>query len=72
MKNRNPQNLARYKAYKNFFETMERKSKKSYYSEEILSFEGDAKNTWKTMKDLVGKAKMNKSSLPQKIRVKKN
>ena len=71
MKNRNPQNLATYKTYKNLLETIKRKSKKNYYSEKILCFKGDAKNTWKTMKDLIGKAKMNKSSLPQKIRVKK-
>ena len=70
LKNRNPQNLATYKTYKNLFETIKRKSKKNYYSEKILSFKGDAKKTWKTMKDLIGKAKMNKSLLPQKIRVK--
>ena len=28
-------------------------------------------NTWKTMKDLIGKAEMNKSSQPQKTKVKK-
>ena len=33
---------------------------------------GDVKKTWKNIKDLIGKAKMKKSSLPQKIRVKKN
>ena len=75
MKNSNPQNLATYKTYKNFFETIKRKikekSKKNYYSEKIPSFKSDAKKTWKTMKDLTGKAKMNKSSLPQKIVVKK-
>ena len=71
LKNRNPQNLATYKTYKNLFETIKRKSKKNYHSEKILSFKGDAKKTWKTMKDLIGKAEMNKSSLPQKIRVKK-
>ena len=72
LKNRNLQNLATYKTYKNVFETIKRKSKKNYYSEKILSFKGDAKNTSKTMTDLIGKAKMNKSLLPQKIRVKKN
>ena len=30
------------------------------------------KKTWKTMKDPIGKAKMNKSSLPQKVKVKKD
>ena len=58
----------RMKTYKNLFEIIKRKSQKSYYSEKILSFKGDAQNTWKTMKDLIGKAKMNKPSLPQKIR----
>ena len=71
LKNRNPKNVAMYKTYKNLFEIIKRKSKKNYYLEKILSFKGDAKKTWKTMKDLIGKAKMNKSSLPQKIRVKK-
>ena len=71
MKNHNFQNLATYKTYKNLFEKTKRKSKKNYYSEKILSFKGDAKKTWKNIKDLIGKAKINKSSLPQKIRVKK-
>ena len=71
MKNRNPQNLATCKTYKHLFETIERKSKKNYYTEKILSFKGDAKKTWKTMKDLIGKAKMDKSSLPQKTKLKK-
>ena len=70
MKNRNPQNLATYKTYENLFETT-KKSKKNYYSEKILSFYSDEKKTWKNMKDLIGKAKMSKSYLPQKIGVKK-
>ena len=32
-------------------------------------FKGDAKKTWKIMKDLIGKANLNKSSFPQKVRV---
>ena len=44
-----------------------RKSKKNF-SEKILSFKGDAEKTWKIMEDPTGKAKMNKSSLPRKIR----
>ena len=63
----NSQNLATDKTYKNLFETIKIKSKKNYYSEEILSFKRDTKKTWKIMKDLTGKAKMKKPSLPQKI-----
>ena len=71
LKNRNPKNLGTYKTYKNLFETIKRKSKKSYYSEKILSFKGDVKKTWKIIKDLIGKAKMNKASFTHKIKVKK-
>ena len=53
------------------FLKQQQKSKKNYYSEKILSFKNDEKKTWKNMKDLIGKAKMNKSYLPQKIGVKK-
>ena len=60
MKNCRPQKLVPYKTYKNLSETMKRKSKKYHYSEKILYFNGDAKKTWKTMKDLIGKAKMSK------------
>ena len=65
LKNNDSETLAMYKTYKNLFETIKKKSKKNYYSEKILSFKGDAKKTWKTMKDLIGKAKMNKSLLSQ-------
>ena len=60
LKNRNPQNLATCKTYENLFQTIKRKSKKNYYSEKILSFKGDAKKPWRTMKDLTGTAKMKK------------
>ena len=35
--------------------------------EKLLKFQGDAKKTWYIMKELIGKAKMNKSSLTPKI-----
>ena len=44
LKNRNPQNLASYKTYKNFFETIKIKSNKNYYSEKILSLKMMQKN----------------------------
>ena len=72
LKNRNPKNLGTYKTYKNLFETIKRKSKKSYYSEKILSFKGDVKKTWKIIKDLIGKAKINKALLHIRLELKKN
>ena len=40
-------------------------------NKKIQNFKGDAKNIWKTMKDLIWKANMNKSLLKKKITVKK-
>ena len=45
-------NEANYKAYKNLFETMKHKSKKRFYSEKLIKFQGDAKKTWCIMKEL--------------------
>ena len=67
LKHRTPINEANYKAYKNLFETIKRKSKKRFYSEKLIKFQGDAKKTWCIMKELIGKVKIKKSSLPFKI-----
>ena len=60
-------NEANYKAYKNLSETIKRKSKKRFYSEKLIKFPGDAKKTWCIMKELIGKVKIKKSSLPYAI-----
>ena len=49
------------------FEMIRRKSKKQFYSEKLIKFQGDSKKTWCIMKELIVKAKINKSSLPPKI-----
>ena len=35
--------------------------------ENLIKFQGDAKKTWCIMRELIGKVKINKSSLPFKI-----
>ena len=45
---------------------MKHKSKKRFYSEKIIKFQGDAKKTWCFMKELIDKVKIKKSSLPFK------
>ena len=50
LKHRTPINEAKYKAYKNLLETMKHKSKKRFYSEKFIKFQGDAKKTWCIMK----------------------
>ena len=46
LKSRSHLNETNYKNYKNLFETIKHKSKKAYYSEKLLKFQGDAKKTW--------------------------
>ena len=46
---------------------MKHKSKKRFYSEKLIKFQGDAKKTWCIMKDIIGKVKIKKSSLLFKI-----
>ena len=46
---------------------MKRKSKKRFYLEKLIKFQGDAKKTWCIMKDIIGKVKIKKSSLLFKI-----
>ena len=40
----------------NFFETITMKSKWKQYSEMLLRFQGDAKKTWRVVKEMIGKS----------------
>ena len=62
-----PINEANYKVCKNMFEMIKLKSKKWFYTQKLIKIQGNAKETWCIMKELIGKAKINKSSLPPKI-----
>ena len=69
-KNEPPGNKQIYKNYKSLFESIKNKSKKHYYSEKLLKLQGNAKQTWKVMKEMIEKAKLLRTShLPQKITV---
>ena len=57
---------------KKLFETITMKSKRKYYSEKLLQFQGDAKKTWRIMKEVIGKSKLIHSTLPPKIVINKN
>ena len=61
-------NEEKYKAYKNLFESIKRKSKKSYFSKKILQYKNNMKKTWSDMKEIIGKMQQhNKSKLPRKL-----
>ena len=67
LKHRTPINEVNYKAHKNLFETIKRKSKKRFYSQKSIKFQGDPKKTWCIMKELISKVKIKKFFLPFKI-----
>ena len=48
------------------------KSKRKYYSEKLLQFQGDAEKTWRIMNEIIGKSKLIHSTLPRKIIINKN
>ena len=65
-------NEERYKAYKNLFESIKRKLKKSYFSKKILQYKNNMKKTWSVMKEIIGKMHQHyKSKLPHKLFVDK-
>ena len=66
-KEENDRNEENHKAYKNLFETIKRKSKKRFYLEKLIKFQGDVKKTWYITKELIGNGKINKFSLSFKI-----
>ena len=57
-------NKENYKTYKKLFELIERKSKKNYFSKQILQHKNNMKSTWSVMKKIIGKMHQhNKSKL---------
>ena len=72
LKHRAILNEEKYKAYKNLFELVKRKSKKSYFSKKILQYKNNMKKTWSVMKEIIGKMHQhNKSNLLRKLFVDK-
>lgn len=69
MKSKSIEADEKYKNYKNLFEKLRKKAKKKYYSEIISKYKYDSKNTWRIMKEIIGKTKEKSNSLPQVIKV---
>ena len=67
LKKKSPKNEKEYKDYKQLFEKIKKDSKKKYFQEKLSFYKNDIKNTWKTLKDVIGKTKINENRLPKKI-----
>ena len=64
-KSRTKENEVIYKAYKNLFEAIRKKSKRTYYSELFAKYKNDIKNTWKIINEIISNTK-NKGKISQK------
>ena len=70
LKNRNPEKELNYKQYKTFFESLKKKSKKSYYSDLIDSCKYNIKKTWDVMKEIIGNKSVTNAPIHNFIMVK--
>ena len=67
LKKKSPKNEKEYKDYKQLFEKIKKDSKRKYFQEKLSFHKKNIKNAWKTLKDAIGKTKINENRLPKKI-----
>ena len=67
MKKKSPKTGKEYKDHKQLFEKNKKDFKKKYFQEKFSFYKNNIKNTWKTLKDVIGKTKINENLLPKKI-----
>ena len=67
MKKKSSKNEKEYKYYERLFEKIKRDSKKKYFQEKLNFYKNNIKSKWKTLKDVIVKAKINENRLPKKI-----
>ena len=67
LKKKSPKNEKEYKDYKQLFGKIKKDSKKKYFQERLSFYKNHIKNTWKTLKDVIGKTKISENRLPKKI-----
>ena len=66
LKSRIKENEVIYKAYKNLFEAIRKKSKRNYYSELSAKYKNDVKNAWKMINEITS-TKNKREDLPEKL-----
>ena len=59
------------KHIKTMFEVIKCKSKRNYYSQKIIEYKKNAKKTWNTMMEVLGKTNKSGPRLPSKLVIKK-
>ena len=56
-----------YKDYKQLFETIQKRSKKLYFSKLIVKCKDNIRKTWSLIKEAIGKEKIQQQNFPKKI-----
>ena len=69
LKKKSPKTEKEYKDYNQLFEMIKKDSKENYFQEKIGFYKNDIIifKTLKTLKDVIGKTKINENRLPKKI-----
>ena len=65
LKKKPSKNEREYTDYKQLFEKIKKDSKKKCFQEKLSFYKNGIKNTWKTLKDVTGKTKINENRLPK-------
>jgi len=71
LKSRTDSDHENYRHYRNLFEKLKLKAKETDYKNKIEQYQGNAKKTWATIKEILGKQKPNNRKLPNLITVNK-
>ena len=72
MKKKSPKNEKEYKDHKQLFQKIKKESKKKYFQKKLSFYKSNIKDTRKTLKDVIGKAKINENRLLKKIALENN
>ena len=72
LKNKTFKNEQNYKKYKHLFERIKLASRKQHFSSLLLKHQNNAKKTWDTIKEAIGKTKIKSNNFPRKITINKN
>ena len=72
LKKKSPKNEKEYKDHKQLFQKIKKESKKKYFQKKLGFYKSNIKDIRKTLKDVIGKAKINENRLPIKIALENN
>lgn len=60
-------NREAYTSYRNLFEKLKYKAKTQYYKSQLTKYQNNARKTWETIKEILGKNALNSKKLPNMI-----